>query len=855
VLIWIILGSPLAIASLPRRTGTVAVAGGTLSAPVHITRDAHGVPSIQAASRNDAYFAQGYVHAQDRFFQMELARRTGNGELAALFGERALDSDIYFRTLGIARVAEAEYEQSEPWARAALESYAAGVNAYVSSRPLWRLGYEFLLLAALGNRPAVAPWTPADSLVWGKVVGATLAVNYEEELLRLEIESHVGPEKTDALFPDPLAAGFPSTVREEDLPVDLRSRRTAGDSGAALAAVPLSGVRRSRTPPAGADPASSPPVDADLAGVHLLARGWSPLARVVAGGVGSNAWVVSGEHTASGLPILANDPHLAVQIPSQFYEVELVYQTADAPVRVRGHSFPGVPGIVIGRNDRVAWGMTTAYVDEQDLFVEEIGVDDASLYRAGDEWHEIAERTELIAVARQTPVELQVRSTRNGPLIGGIAPDSGHASALVTNPDSEAALHEVALGWTALEPGGAFSSMVRLTEARSASAIREALRDWTGPAHNVIYADAEGTVGYQLAASIPDRRGRSGNIPVAGWVDENRWNGTVEFDSLPHAENPARGYLVSANNAWAPAETAVTLGTSYLPGYRALRIEELLSQSISDGLVDAATMQAIQLDVHGTFAERLITYVRELELLPDAESDAAAAREMLVDWDGEMTPGSAGAALFARFLVHLVFATMEDEFPADAWNEGAIIAPQARIMLALEGLLATPRSDWWDDKTTSPFVEQRDQVLTASLEGAWRYLRQEIGHNPETWSWGAVHGLEFPHVGFGSSGSWLLHRLFNRGPFVTPGGMNQVNRNAVTLADPDAVEVASAFRMIVDLADPRATLTTVPTGQSGHIASRFYDSETADWIAGRYRATSGQDAERSWTLILEPAME
>ncbi|WP_035690659.1 penicillin acylase family protein [Azospirillum halopraeferens] len=503
----------------PAYTGTVRLAG--LDRPVEVLRDANGVPHIFAESDADAAFALGYVHAQDRLWQMELMRRIGSGRLAELFGTRfgawPVGLDRQMRTLGFAQGARDSYAALSPGARRDLDAYAAGVNAYLASRTE-ALPVEFQLL-----RHEPAPWTPADSLVWGKLMALQLSGNYRQEIQRARLLRRLTPEQVADLYPgDPEGSAVTLAALLDGFDFD----RVAAD-----------------LPPA---------LGPDLA---------------------SNEWVLSGPRTTTGKPILANDPHLGLEAPILWYLARIVTPER----RLVGATVPGTPLMILGHNGRVAWGFTTTHSDTQDLFIERIDPADPNRYLTpgGSEPFEV--RTEIIRVAGAPDVELTVRRTRHGPVISDL-PDEGS--------DLFPAGHVLALAFAGIDGADTTAEALYLVNrATSAAEVRDALRLHRTPQQNVVFADTAGAIGLVSPALVPIRRNGDGSVPVPGWTGEYDWAGFIPYDELPHAADPESGRIVNANNAVVGPDYPHLLTTTWPEPHRADRIIEMLGDGTHD--VDA----------------------------------------------------------------------------------------------------------------------------------------------------------------------------------------------------------------------------------------------------------------------------
>ncbi len=525
-----------------------------LSAPVEIVRDRWGVPHIYAETERDAFFAQGYVHAQDRLFQMEYARRLARGTLAEVFGVAALEADRWSRVIGFWRSTHRDCQGLGPEETGALEAYAAGVNAYIVSSRL-RMPAEFTIA---GFKPD--PWQTQDTLGVLKVLGWALSQNWEGELLRVELLQALGPERAAELEPF-YPAGNPIVVPN------------------------LGGI-------------TSPEQLAEAAGrlrtAYQAASQWFGQATMA----GSNNWVIGPLRTATRRPLLANDPHLSVTMPSLWYENHV--EAADGSLRFTGATIPGIPGIVVGHNERIAWGITAGRADTQDLFVEQRHPERPTWFRAGDEWTPATVLNEEIRVRSQAEPHLEeVILTRHGPLINGLVAAAGPSP----EDGGRQALPDLALRWSGHEPSASMRGLLGLLKAQDWPSFRAALADVGDPSLNIVYADVDGNIGYQYVARVPNRRRGHGLLPSPGWDDSYAWDGWVPFEELPSALNPPQGYALSANNKPAPDSYPHFLGADWYPGYRAARIDRMLQAKPRFTIHD---FQNMQMDVFSVQAEALV---------------------------------------------------------------------------------------------------------------------------------------------------------------------------------------------------------------------------------------------------------
>ena len=497
--------------SLPSYEGVETVPG--LDAPVEIVRDAHAIPHIYAQSPEDGAFAMGYVHAQDRLWQLEMQRRTGQARLSEVVGEAAVETDRFLRTLGLYRVAERNFERLDSDVRAFYEAYAAGVNAWLATRS-GLLPLEFQLL---GHEPE--PWRPADSLVWLKMMAWDLSDNYRDELMRARLADRMDRAQLQDLW----------AQHPDDPPPG---------------------------PHAGA-PAFQP------AGIDFAALGEAAPAER-ASGLGSNAWVVAGQRTESGMPLLANDPHLGLEVPSVWYLAHISVPEFE----IVGATLPGVPVPVLGRNRNLAWGFTNAGSDVQDLFIERIDPEDPARYLTPEGSLPFTVRTETIQVRGGDPVELTIRETRHGPVISDL---------LDEDAEFLEAGHVLAFSWTALDEDDlSAQAVVRATTAADGEGFVEALRDLAVPQQNIVFADRDGNIGYVVPGRVPVRASGQGHMPVPGWTGAHDWVDRVPYEALPRASNPASGRIVTANNRMVPPDYPHYLTDDWTAPYRAQRIEALL---------------------------------------------------------------------------------------------------------------------------------------------------------------------------------------------------------------------------------------------------------------------------------------
>jgi penicillin amidase len=765
-------------ASLPQARGTVVVPG--LAHEVRIERDAHGVPHIVAATDRDAYFALGYAHAQDRLWQLELQRRIARGRLSEVLGKATVEQDVWFRTLGLERSARDAWAALGADAKASLQAYADGVNRFLGGRPA--LPPEFALL---GLEPE--PWTVYDSLAWSKVFALSQGGNFRLEIERLLAGRLLAPERLAQLFPE-----YPAT--------DAVAARDDALAGYAR----LADFQRA------------------------LERDW----RIGGRYVGSNAWAVAGRRTRDGATLLANDPHLGLQIPSQWYFASLRGDRLD----VHGATLVGLPVVVFGRNASIAWGGTNLMADTQDLFFEQVAPDDASRYRAGDAWLSFETREETIAVAQEfpaflrapiRPLTIRVRRSRHGPLISDMF-------RVFEQP--------VALRWTALDADDtSYEAFYRLGYAHDWASFQDALRLQVAPALGMVYADRAGNIGFLAAGRLPVRASGEGLVPAAGWDGAHAWTGYVPFDGWARRYNPDEGWIVAANQRIVGDDYPYLIGRDFAPPARADRIAALLARHARDGTLDAAAMRGIQADTLSEPARRLLARLRAYAPRGERQRRAHA---LVAAWDGDMRADSAAATVFNVWTRALRRTLVADELRG-WWNEQHTARYVRGVAdgLSLDTIAALLADGaWCDDTTSADAVESCDEALDAALDAALAELEKLDGGDAEGWAWGGLHQTRYAHVPFSDVN--VLRSFFERA--IGNGG------------SPDSVNVASyrpeqgryvqdfgaALRQVVALGPADAEHWYMnSTGQSGNVVSAHYDDMVEPFRdVAHFRLDGGADA-------------
>ena len=786
--------------SFPTTNGRVEMPG--LTAPVTVYRDDAGIPQLVAETDHDLFAAQGYVHAQDRFWEMDFRRHVTSGRVAELFGESQVATDAFIRTLDWRGIAEQEYEQLDEASRAYYDAYAEGVNAYLDERGGADLSLEYAVLGLQNPGYSPEPWTPADSIAWLKAMAWDLRSNLGDEIDRALLATELPPEEVARLHP-----GYPW---------DARPTIIDGAVGAAPAATSTTPL--TMTDPADAD-LDTAAYAAPLAALRALLDGMPELLGPEGGDLGSNSWVISGAHTESGLPLMANDTHLGPAMPSIWVQMGLhcAELRDDCTFDVAGFTFSGLPGVVIGHNERIAWGVTNLGPDVADLYLERV---DGDQYELDGTMVPLTVREETIEVAGGDPVTVMARSTARGPIVTDIRSDfaavaDGFPSASGA-PDGD---YEISLQWTALAPGTTPQAIFAMNRARDWDGFREAAALFDVPAQNLVYADVDGNIGYQTPGTIPLRKAGDGTIPLPGWTSANGWAGTVPFEELPSILNPERGYIVTANNA--VSRNGPMLTQDWDLGYRADGLERMLSERISAGTeLTVDELAEIQLDTSDANAAAFLPVIADLDL----EGDAARGAALLDGWDGRADIDSAPAAYFAVFWRNLL-DNMFGTLPEDTRPEGG-----DRWFAVVGTLLGEPDSRWWTDETDG--IAGRDAMIAHALEAAWEEASDRMGSNADAWRWGRLHTLTLTNQTFGESGVGPIEWLFNRGPYELGGGSSIVNANGWDTSIGYVVDWVPSMRMIVDLGDLDASRWVNLTGASGHAFHPHYADQAPLWQRG-----------------------
>ncbi len=745
--------------SLPVTEGEVTLR--PLEKQVSVIRDENGVPHIKAGSERDLYIAQGYIQAQDRLFQMDLSRRQASGRLSEVVGESTVDNDKFFRTIRLRSAAEKSFAAYSEEGKQVLSWFAEGVNLYMKeAEEKGTLPLEFSIL---GYKPE--PWSEVDSLTIGKYMAYDLGGNWEDQAFRHYLLQHFPEEKAYDLFPS-YPEDAPYIISEKDLNI--------GKSFAAAVIAPEFN--------------------------------------------GSNNWVVSGKKTASGLPLLANDPHLSLATPSVWYQMHLEAPT----VNVSGVIFAGIPGIILGHNESIAWGVTNTGPDVQDLYIEKRNPENPSQFLYMDKWEDAEVVKEPIKVKGESAIDYEVTITRHGPVISEFAHADGKEEVL-------------ALRWTAHDPSAELEAILHMNKASNWEEFEAALQNFNTPAQNFVFADKKGNIAYKANGNIPIRKKGDSLLPVPGWTGEYEWVGFIPYDELPRTVNPKEGFISTANNKVISDEYAYHISNQWAQAYRQMRIQEVLREGSKLTVED---MQTLQMDTLNLQAQEFIP--RFLKAMGSQEDEQVKkALRILENWNYHDDRNEAAPMIFNQWISMIQTEMFEETIPPETLElfKGKRIVTDGLLMDALEG-------------QPGPWVKEQGgiaELLTSSLKRVLAELEKSEGGNMEEWKWGDYHQVRFNHP---LSSVFPLQYIFNSKGGIPVDG-SAVTVQAAAVNENGIVYHGGSWRFVSDLSDLTKASHLVGPGQSGHVKSRHYDDQLEAWADGIYHQTklNGMKGDK---LVLKP---
>ncbi|MER7809418.1 penicillin acylase family protein [Streptomyces sp900116325] len=838
-------------ASYPQTNGSVKIDG--LSANVDVKRDSYGIPQIYADSDTDLFRAQGFVQAQDRFWEMDVRRHMTAGRLSEMFGSGQVDTDAFLRTLGWRKIAQEEYDTVlSADTKKNLQAYADGVNAYLKGRDGKDISVEYAAIG-LTNDYKPTKWTPVDSVAWLKAMAWDLRGNMQDEIDRSLMTSRLSKEQIEELYP-----AYPYDKHRPIVGTGAISSVTGAFDPAATSST---GVGASTVQGA------TEGLNTQLSSLSDTLDKIPALLGPNGNGIGSNSWVVSGAHTTTRKPLLANDPHLAPQLPSLWYQMGLHCRQLSATCQydTAGYTFSGMPGVIIGHNQDIAWGFTNLGADVTDLFLEKVSGEG---YLYDGKVKPFVTRKETIKVAGGESRHITVRETNNGPLVSdrsGELEKVGEKAPVTNAAPDRGDGYAVALKWTALDPGHSMDAVFELDRAKDFKTFRAAAEHFEVPSQNLIYADTKGNIGYQAPGKIPVRKAGNGTMPSPGWASSYGWEkDPIPFDKLPWEYNPKRGYIVTANQAVIDEKKYPYLLTKdWGYGTRSQRINDLIESKIKGGgKISTDDMQKMQMDNTSEIAALLVPELMKINV---SDKSVREAQKLLEGWDYTQEPDSAAAAYFNAVWRNILRLAFGDKLPKEMRVKGECLTvlpadstgpvdeqdkpvrecgqrdtdtaqPDGgdRWYQVVANLMNDENSDWWKapknrkDKAT----ETRDELFGRAMKDARWELTAKLGKDISTWSWGRLHQLTLKNQTLGTEGPDVLQRALNRGPWNLGGGEAAVNASGWNAAGGYEVIWVPSMRMVVNVGDWDKSRWINLTGASGHAFSAHYTDQTDKWVDG-----------------------
>ena len=714
---------------------------------VKVVMDDYGMPHIYAKNLDDLVFAQGFLHARDRLFGMELTRRAAQGRLSEILGKDLLDTDIFLRTIGFDKIIDSIWEILTPEEKHILEVYAKGVNAYLKQG---KMPPEFKLL---GIKPE--PWDPKQSLGYIRLMGWDLSSGFNYDWILYQIRSKVDSAKFAEIVPS-----CPSNA-PQIIPINKKF---------------LMGMKKFKN---------------------------------IFGGLGvsgSNSWVVSGKKSVTGKPILANDPHLSIKMPILWYEVHLV-----APgINLYGVSLPALPFVVIGHNDRIAWGLTNVMMDDADLVIEKVNPDNPNQYWYHGKWVNFIIKTDTIRIKGSKPYILKTKWTVHGPVVSDIKKIKDKV---------------VALRWTGYMKTDEFRAILKIAKAKNWQEFLDGVQYFQVPGQNFLYADVDGNIGYVTGSGIPDRKPGPYYLPMNADDPGVNWTNFIPFDKNPKVYNPEQGFIATANCVidW---NFPYYITVYWEPAARIERINQVLRSKDKFSIED---FKKLQMDDTPPWDK-----VIKKRMVKDLYSYSGTplenkAKKILMNWNGQEDKDSVGVTIFYFTLKNIMRETFADELGDSLYEQFASMGNQPLIVLYK--LYLYPYDSWFDNVKTKK-VETRKDITIKAFREAVAELKSLRGSNPSNWKWGYFHTFEFHHP-FGSKA--ILRKIFNRGPYPVSGSNISINKAQWKWSKPFSMVTGPSTRQIVDLSNINNSLAVIASGNSGIFTSKHYDDQIKLWLNGGYR--------------------
>lgn len=738
----------------------------SITGEVKVYRDNFGIPHIISGTENDAAFALGYLHAEERLFQMDISRRAGEGRLSEIFGSRTVPFDKMFRTLGLFEFVKSNYEKLNPLSKELLESYSQGVNYFINNNNKHSIEFDIL-----GYSPE--EWKPEHSLLLAKLMAFELNLSWWSDIAFTHLIQKFDEEKVKEIIPS-----YPENA-PRIIPTELKYL---------------------------------PKVSLDLIQTD---KNFREFIGFTGTHIGSNNWVVNGNKSVSGKPIIANDPHLAFQAPGKWYFVDIKSNSWN----VTGFTIPGLPAVVIGKNENIAWALTNVMADDADFYIEQFD-SSGTKYLLNDEWRNIEITADTIIVKDSSDVHFQIKHTHRGPVVSGI-----HAyNELYPNDIQDKA--NLSMRWTAYELSDDLDGIMAINKAENWQQFLDGVRNFTVPGQNFVYADDEGNIGYVCAAKLPIRASNNPTFVYDGTTDEYDWIGFVPFEEMPKLFNPPTNFIASANNKTID-DFKYHISNIWEPPSRIERITEFLR---SKQKLSVSDYKELQNDFYSHYARKITPYILNAFTGSQIKDEnLKTALELLDKWNYIMDKRSQTPAIYNVFFVELLKNIFVDEMGEELFNEYVFMSNIPRRIIY--EMFEKGYSSWFDNIDTEQ-IENRDMIIRKSLVDALEFLEETFGKNPALWQWGELHKVKFKHI-FADQSS-IVDRFVNIGPYQVGGDGTTVFNTEYSFTEPYLNNLGPSMRYIYDFDKPDEFIFILPAGQSGHIMSKHYEDMTEMWLEGKY---------------------
>lgn len=751
--------------SLPEYDGELKVTG--LNNLVEVYRDEYAIPFVNSSNENDAYFSLGFLHAQERLFQMDLSRRAGQGRLSEVLGNKTVKFDKLFRTLELARISKKNYDNLDDKAKSILSAYSNGINEFIKKHED-KFSIEFDIL---GYKPDL--WKPEHSVLLAKLMAWELNISWWSDIAITHLIQKLGKEKVEDILPNfdenaptiiPSELNKYSFIPTDLIDIDKKFREFIG-----------------------------------ISGTHI----------------GSNNWVVNGKRSVSGKPIIANDPHLSFSAPGKWYIVTLNFENKT----ISGFTLPGIPGIVIGKNNAISWVLTNVMADDADFYVEKLD-SSKQKYLLNGEWKSLEIKLDTIKVKDSTNVILPIRKTHRGPIVSDIHNYNNMF------PNKQQSNATISMRWSALEFGKEMQAFYKINNAKNWKEFNAGVYDFAAPGQNFVYADSSGNIGYVAGVKLPIRYNNSPSFIFDGTTDRYDWTGYVPYNENPKLFNPTQGFIASANNKTI-MNYKYHISNIWEPDSRIKRITELLDSKNQHSIED---FKKYQNDFFSHFAKKIQPYIIESFSNENIEDNIIyESLDLVKGWDFYMNPESQVPTIFAVFFQNLLKNIFLDEMGKELFNEYIFIANIPYRVVPK--LIKENKSSWFDNINTSE-IEDRDEIIRKSFYDAVKFLQKNMDEEIANWQWGNMHKVTFKHFFHGVAG--IMDAMLDIGPFKIGGDGTTVFNTEYSFTKPFENKLGPSMRYIYDFSNPDYYECILPTGQAGNFYNNHYDDMTKKWLEGEY---------------------